>query len=164
MSLIFVTSILGRTVITSYSETNFINSRQKSTKCDIKNPNYSTAENWLYTKRFHDQKALPCHCTPYSLQNMVCVPAENDILTDKTCYPGTYYPGCTVFILFLLHSFDLNWFPLRPCKCAFTTFVFTPDLRGWTKRLVRNEQQLLVYRDEKSISYTRIPPIVSLCS
>ena len=27
---------------------------------------------------------------------MIFVPAENDILTDKTYYPGTYHPGCTV--------------------------------------------------------------------
>ena len=28
---------------------------------------------------------------------MLCVPAENDVLTNKMYYPGTYYPGCTVF-------------------------------------------------------------------
>ena len=28
---------------------------------------------------------------------MVCVPAENYVLTNKTCYPGTYYPGCNVY-------------------------------------------------------------------
>ena len=27
---------------------------------------------------------------------MKCVPAENDVLTDKTYYPGTYYHGCIV--------------------------------------------------------------------
>ena len=28
---------------------------------------------------------------------MQCVPARNDVLTDKMYYPGTYYPSCTVF-------------------------------------------------------------------
>ena len=28
---------------------------------------------------------------------MLCVPAENDILTNKMYYPGTYYPGPTVY-------------------------------------------------------------------
>ena len=26
-------------------------------------------------------------------------PTENDVLSDKTCYPGTYYPGCTVITI-----------------------------------------------------------------
>ena len=30
---------------------------------------------------------------------MFCVITENDVLTDKTYYPGTYYPGPTVLRL-----------------------------------------------------------------
>ena len=35
---------------------------------------------------------------------MLCGPTGNDVLTDKTFYPGTYYSGCTVLMFVTILS------------------------------------------------------------
>ena len=51
---------------------------------------------FLSNRLFRQLKHTTTYVNDIQQQNMSFVPAENDVLTDKMYYPGTYLPGPTV--------------------------------------------------------------------